>query len=79
MTKLIVAFRNFANVSKNVKQIAHNKITVLAFRHTRHTVFLKIVNDFNSGTSVITPVFAAADEWFRRTTPSNRLTCAQSR
>ena len=79
MTKLIVVFRSFANVPKNVKQISYNKITVLALRHTRLTVFLKTANDFSSGTSVITPVSAAADEWVRRTTPSNRLTCAQSR
>ena len=78
-TKLRVAFRNFANVPKNAKRIAYNKITVLALRHRRHTVFLKTVNDFSSGTSVITPVLAAADGWFRQTTPSNRLTCAESR
>ena len=57
MTKSIVAFRNSANVPKNVKQIAYNKITVLALRHTRHTVFLKIINYFSSGTSVITPQY----------------------
>jgi hypothetical protein len=59
ITKLQVAFRNFADVPKTQN---NNKITVLALRHKRHTVVPKIVNNFSSGTSaIITPEFAAAD------------------